>query len=185
MLPETVAEMAAGHRVSAAVLFEFNFASSTQRFWDGVGWLAAAGHQWLGFGELVSVSGLQQSVGMTAPQATFTLTGAKAELLNVAANSASEVTGRRCAVYLQFLSSAGVPLDDPIALWVGKMDVLSFNAGATNQSITLTAETLFVKRVRSPYGYLTDTDQQARYPGDVGLEFMPKLLNKTVNWLRA
>lgn len=185
MLPSVVRELAAGHRVQAATLFLFEFTSGPQYFWDGVGYLTADGHDWLGFGQLVSVSGLEQSRGMGAPQTTFKLSGVDDNLIAIAVNSAAEVTGNPCTVYLQFLSSAGVPLDEPIAIWAGTMDTLTFQAGVRDQAITLTAETLFVDRVRAPWGFYTDTDQRSRWPGDRGFELVASLLFKTVQWLRG
>lgn len=185
MLPSVVRELAAGHRVAAAMLFEFEFLSGTQRFTDRQGYLRVDGEDWLGIGQLLSVSGLEQSRGMTAPQATFTLSGVDAFLLNVAANGSTEATGRPCCVYVQFLTDNGDPLDDKVALWPGIMDTVSLSAGLGRQTISLTAETLFVDRVRAPWGLQTDTDQQARWPGDRGFEFTPSLLFKTVNWLRS
>jgi hypothetical protein len=185
MLPDTVSALAAGDRVGVATLFEFQFASSTQRFWDGLGWLTAGGHRWQGSSKIISVSGLEQSRGLSAPQANFVLSGATNELISLAANSDEEVTGRPCAVYIQFLGRPFQTLDTPIALWTGTMDVMSFRAGVRDQSITLSAETLFDRRARAPYSYMTDTDQQARWPGDRGMEFMALLINKTVKWLRG
>lgn len=185
MLPETVAAKAAGSRVSVARLFEFQFASRTMRFWNGVGYLTAGGERWQGSGKIIAASGLEQSVDLSAPQASFTLTGASPELMGYAADSAAEVTGRPCAVFEQFLTGPYRPLDNPIPIWAGVMDVLSFRASIRERVITLTAETLFVDRTRAPYGYMTDTDQQVRWPGDRGFEFTPQLLNKTVTWLRG
>jgi hypothetical protein len=185
MLPSVVRELAAGHRVSVATLFRFDFTSGSQFFHDGVGYLTADGHDWLGFGELISVSGLEQSRGMSAPATSFKLSGVDDNLIAIAVNSASEVTGNPCTVYIQFLSSAGVPLDDPVAIWAGTMDTLSFSAGVKDQSITLSAETLFVDRIRAPYGYYSDTDQRARWTLDRGFEFAASLIFKTVTWLRG
>lgn len=185
MLPDTVAALAGGQRVSVATLFEFEFASATKRFWDGIGNLVAGGNTWEGSGHVISVSGLETPTHNSAPQATFTLTGATSELMAYAASADSEVTGRPCRVYIQFLGAPYQTLDDPIAIWAGHMDVLSFRAGVKEQVITLTAESLFVSRIRAPYGYMTDTDQQARWPGDKGLEFCAALVSKTVTWLRG
>ncbi|MBJ6986948.1 MULTISPECIES: hypothetical protein [unclassified Devosia] len=185
MLPLVVRELAEGRRVAVAVLFEFEFASGTQRFTDREGYLTVDGHEWLGLGQLLSVSGLEQSVKMSAPQATFMLSGVDAFLVSVAANGSYEATGRPCAVYLQFLTEAGTSLDSKIAIWAGVMDTPRMSARLGQQAISLTAETLFVDRVRAPWGLQTDTDQQARWPGDRGFEFAPSLLFKTVNWLRA
>lgn len=185
MLPSVVRELAAGNRVAVAALFEFEFLSGTQRFTDRQGYLSVDGHDWLGVGKLLSVSGLEQSRGMSAPQATFTLSGVDAFLLNVAANGSSEATGRPCCVYIQFLNANSEPLDQKIAIWPGIMDIVSLSASLGWQTISLTAETLFVDRIRAPWGLQTDTDQQARWPGDRGFEFMSSLIFKTVNWLRS
>lgn len=185
MMPETVRELAAGRSVAVAQLFEFEFRSSTQRFWDGLNYLTAGSRQWQGAGKLISATGLEYASDMSASPATFTLSGATPELIAFAIASEFEVKERPCAVYIQFLSSRFAALDNPIAIWSGKMDQLSFKGDVKNQSLSLSAETLFVGRARSQNGLQTDRDQQARWPGDLGMSIMPKLKNKTVNWLRS
>ncbi len=184
MMPETVAALAAGHRINVAGLFEFEFASSTQRYWDGLRWQTFGAYEYLGAGQLIGVSGLGQARGLQANPVTFTLSGVDDDLIAIAADSAAEVTNRRCAVYLHFLTEAGMPLDSRVAIWVGRMDVMTFSIGVERQAITLSAESLFIKRKRAPHGYQTDADQQVRFPGDKGFEFMAMLRNKTVKWLR-
>lgn len=185
MLPETVRALAAGEKVAVATLFQFNFLVKTMRFWDGLGYLTAGGHEWQGSGRLISASGLEQSIDLSAPQATFKLTGANEELVLLASLSEYQVAGRPCSVYAQFLTSSLVPLDQPIAVWGGIMDVMSFSLGVKDRVISLSAETLFTGRTRATYGFMTDTDQQSRWPGDVGFEFTAQLVNKTVTWLRG
>lgn len=185
MMPETVRELAAGRAVKVTRLFRFEFASSTQRFWDGLNYLTAGEQRWQGAGKLISVSGLEWAEGLAASQASFSLSGTTPELVAAAISSDTEVKGRPCAVFLQFLSDRYVALDDPVGVWAGRMDQIIFKGNLRKQELSLTAETLFVDRVRSPNGLLTDTDQQARWPGDRGLEFAPTLLNKTVDWLRG
>lgn len=184
MLPQTVAAMAGGQRVKAATLFELEFLTATHRYWDGVRYLTTLDDRvWLGAGQLISASGLEHSRGLSAPQATFSLSGVDDFLIQYASGSAQEVTGRPIRVYLQFLTDSFETLDNPVAIWAGRMDVMSFQAGGDEQSITLTAETLFVNRIRAPYAYMTSADQRARWPGDTGMDFMPSLRNKTVTWL--
>lgn len=186
MMPSTVAEMAAGRSVAVTRLFEFAFTSSTQRFWDGLGYLDTTdARRWQGAGKLIGVSGLEYAENLAAQPATFSLSGATPELVAAAIDGETEVKNRPVRVYLQFLTSRYVPLDAPIAIWAGRMDVLTFSGTATQQNLSLSAETLFVDRIRAPYGLQTDTDQQARYPGDLGMVFMPELKNKTTNWLRG
>lgn len=186
MLPGVTAYMAGKHRVQVATLFKFDFLSSTKRFWDGTRNLVTSdGAVWQASGKVIGVTGLEQSRGLTAPPTTFTLTGADAELMAYAASAEYEITNRPCSVYIQFLSDRLIPLDYPIAIWAGRMDTLTLNAQVKTQIITLTAEQFFVTRIRTPYGFMTDTDQQARWPGDKGMEFMPTLRNKKTRWLLA
>lgn len=186
MMPETVAHLAEGGVVTAATLFEFEFLSQTLRFWDGVRSLTTADARvWQGSGSVISASGLEHRPRMGAAPATFTMSGVQNELIQFAAGNQQEVVGRPCAVFIQFLSSDYTPLDNPVAIWAGNMETLRFRAGFGEQTISLTAETLFVKRIRAPYGFMTDRDQQVRYPGDTGMQFFPMLINKAVNWLRS
>jgi hypothetical protein len=185
MMPETVREMAAGNKVAVTRLFEFEFASKTGRYWDGFNTLSAGGFDWQGSAGIIGVSGLEWAEGLSASQATFTLSGTTPELVEAAINSEEEVTDRPCAVFIQFLSARYVPLDQPVAIWTGIMDRLVFKGDVKNQQLSLQAETLFVDRVRSPNGLLTDPDHQARWPGDLGMQFAPKLIHATVDWLRS
>lgn len=185
MLPEVVQAMSEGQRLQVAALFRFDFLSKTVRFWDGVRPLTAGGFEWQGSGDVISVSGMEHARDMKASQVTFTLSGANTELISFAAGSQQEVVNRPCSVFLQFLTEAYAPLDNPIAVWSGNMDTLSFSVGGDSQQIQLTAESLWVTRIRAPYAYYTDRDQQARWPGDLAAVFMPTLRNKTVTWLRS
>jgi hypothetical protein len=185
MMPETVRYLASGQRLMVAALFRFEFLSRTMRFWDGVRELTAGGQVWEGSSDVISVSGMGHSRNMSAQQVTFTLSGATGELIQFAAGNQQEVTNRPCAVFLQFLAEDRSTLDNPFAVWSGNMDTMGFSVGGDSQQIQLTAETLFVSRIRAPYAYQTDRDQQARWPGDTGFQFMPLLRNKTVPWLRG
>lgn len=185
MLPGVTQYMAGNHRVGVATLFRFEGRTRTLQLWDGHRTLKTLdGQKWIASGKLISASGLEQSRGMTAPQATFTLEGATDDMVNWAANAETEITNRPCSVFAQFLTSRYEPLDMPISVWSGVMDTMNVNAGVKNQVISLSAEQLFVARIRALYGFMTDQDQQARWPGDLGLEFMPQLRNKKTKWMR-
>jgi len=185
MLPDVVAAMSKNQRVNVSTLYQFEFLSRTMRFWDGVRKLTAGGNEWEGSGSVISVSGLGQSRNMAAQQVTFNMSGAQDDLIQFASGNQQEVANRPCVVFIQFMSDEFTPLDEPVAIWSGNMDTMSFSVGGDNQSIQLTAESVFVSRVRAQYAYMTDVDQQVRWPGDRGMEFMPTLRNKTVPWLRG
>ena len=185
MMPEVVRELAAGGSVGAATLFEFQFRSSTRRYWDGLRILNAGGHEWEGAANVISVNGLSQVADMSAGVFSFALSGTTPELVSAALESEYEVSERPCAVYIQFITKGPKPLDNPVSIWTGVMDQLSFRTELGRQTLSLSAESRFVRRIRAPHSYMTDTDQQARWPGDKGMVFMPTLKHKVVPWLRG
>ena len=179
------AVLARGDRVSVAVLFQFDFVDETKRFWTGNIPLTTGGESWQGSADVISANGLEAPSNMTAPQATFTLSGVDADLVSFAAASSERVTDQPATTYLQFMTSEGVPLDGPLAFWAGRMDTMTYTgSGAQRRSISLSAESLFTRRIRAANGFYSVRDQQARYPGDTGMQFTAAMVNKTVKFLQ-
>lgn len=48
--------------------------------------------------------------------------------------------------------------------------------------MTITAESIFSLRSRPRAATYSDRDQDRRFPGDKGFEFVAKLLNKVTTW---
>lgn len=192
LFPDTIAASLAGHKVEAAWLIRFDFASSTMRLWTGTGTLYTVdGEAWLGAGELVSVSGIEQAVNGQAPQATFTMSAIDSEMMRLARDEyEAEVKGRTATVLVQFFGTDLVDdpdnqrvLDAPYPVWSGRMLAPNFNFDQEGKrSVSVEAESLFSLRSRPQYSMYTDADQQHRYPGDKGFEFVGSLVDKTVTW---
>lgn len=182
----TQAAMLAGNQVMIARLVEIDALSAPVRLWDGVGTLATLDAKtWSGMGELLDLGNLPAPLGLSAERVQMKLSGVPAELRALAAASDSEIQGRDVTVYVQFLDEAATPLDPPVVLVSYVMERLRTSADAAgNRTITLEAEGLFARRRRAPNGTLTDRDQQARFPGDRGLERVPLVVDRTVKWPR-
>lgn len=193
LFPETIRARLGGGVVKAAYLVEFDFTSQPMRLWRG-NWplVTNDGREWLGLGQLGSVSGVTQAVNGTAPQASFTLSGIDAEILQLArAEFAAEVRMRMARVYLQFfgVEDEADPgnercLDNPYALAGFRMLRPTFetNRQTGARSVTITAEQIFALRTRPRHAMYTDRDQQARFAGDRGFEFVGGLTDKVVAW---
>ena len=187
----TIAAKLAGRTVGASLLTHMDFRETPRRWWMGFGTLRAGGHDWLGIGNFISIDGLAQPMGTQAPKTTFTLSGVDTTIIQMARQASDRVKGRRCTVYVQFFDitpdDAGnppwTPLDAPYAISSLTMDQMTYKAeGPTDRTVTLTAESLWVNRKRPPYGLLTDRDQNARFPGDRGMEQLADLVNKVARW---
>lgn len=196
LFSDTVRAQAGGQMVVASLFITFAFKSSTIRVWEGDGPLTRQGAVWQGMGAhidgdgnpLQSVDGLAEIVNGEAPQLNLTLSGVDSRVVAAARQDADadEIEGQDLTISLGFFdgTSPGLaPLDTLIQLGIWTMQKPSFTAtGPSLRTISLPCETLFAQRSRSPFGMLTDRDQQRRYPGDAGLVFVPKMVDRTVTW---
>lgn len=195
--PETVARHLAGGKVEAANLVLFDFTTTPMRVWQGGGQLTTNdGHQWLSVGSLGGMTGIEQAVNGQAPEATFTLSGIDELILGLAIDEFdSEVRGRRVSVMLQFfgVDDPGDPgnqrcIDLPFPVWSGRMLRPTFQIDpgdaqtAATMSLSVSAESIFSLRSRPRWATYTDRDQQARFDGDKGFQFVSTLQNKVVTW---
>lgn len=182
---EAIALALKGAALQADLLVHMDFRDSPIRFWTGWGMLEAAGHTWKGLGQLVSIEGLQQATGTVAPETTFTLSGVDPDIVALTAAASDRAVGRRVRVWMQIFSVDGgdTPVDEPFVIWTGTMDRPRFTAeGSGLRQVSITANNLMTRRNSPPHGMYTDRDQQARYPGDKGLERIPELVSKQVRW---
>ena len=189
--PETIAAALAGTKVECAALVRFDFTSETMRLWQGFGNLVTSdGAVWQGLGQFGSMSGIEQAVNGEAPEATFTLSGVDANILRLARDEFSaEVLGRKAYVLIQFFGVDDVddpdnqrPLDAPYPVWCGRCLSPTFTIQQDERSVNISAESLFSLRSRPQFAMYTDSDQQRRFTGDRGFEFIGSLVSKVVAW---
>lgn len=188
LFPETIQAHLAGRTVRASFLVLFDFVSRPMRVWTGAGKITSGGNDWWGLGSLASISGLEQAVNGEAPETTFVLSGINSEIVSVARDEfEAEAKDRLAKVLLQFHNDHDdQPLelfDAPYSIWAGRMQTARFELqGPSKRVITVNAESLFSLRSRPAFSQYTDADQQARFEGDKGFEFVPGLINKIVPW---
>ncbi len=121
-------------------------------------------------------------------QLRFTVSGAdiNGQMMQLASVEAkSEYVGKIVNVYLQFFDADWQPLDSPYSLISGIMDGIVISReqgenGATVRSITVTAENIFGNRRVPSLGFWTSNDQKQRFPGDLGLDFIPGIQDKQI-----
>lgn len=184
VLDNTLQAVLNGDLVRASLLVELQFLSSTSRFWFGFGTLTTNdGKVWLGAGQAVSLDGLDLRTDTAATKMTLKASGVDPTLITKAQASAAEAKGQPANIYLQFFDANWKPLDNPVVVRSGLMDVLTYaSTGPDKRDISLTIEGMFAARLYSPFAYWTDRDQQARFPGDLGMQFVPSLQYMYVIW---
>lgn len=179
---ETVALQMAGRRPKVSVLVYADFLSGPQRMWPGIYPLTSGGHTWQGVdAQLVQIDPGTPSVDGGATPFSIGLSGVSQTAVARVKAGESEAIGRTLQIFLQFFDEDWQPLDGPISLRRGRMTGFAFSgAGPVNRSILVRAEGALVARGRPPLTYLSDAEQQARFPGDRGLEFVASLQSATV-----
>ena len=192
LFPETIARKLGGGKVECANLVMFDFASEPMRLWRGYDRLRTNdGAEWRSAGALGDVTGIEQAINGQAPRATFTLSGVDADVLRLARDEfESEVRGRLARVYMQFfgVDDPADPgnqrcLDLPYPIWAGRLQTPTFAFTEDGQrAVSIAAESIFALRSRPRFAMWTDRDQEARFPGDKGFEFVASMPGKIVTW---
>lgn len=170
--------------VKLALLAHFDFVGDPRRYWTGFGPLPTLdGHSWEGTAGLGQISGLNVPIGTVAQQVSFVLSGVDARVATLARRQSDLVKGRACTALVQIFNDDWSPLGNPLHVWSGELDVMSFEQDEDGTyTVKVSAESIWAARRKSPFGFYTDADQQARSPGDRGLELMASLPGKTITW---
>lgn len=161
------------------------------RLWLGVGKIDPGvstfdplGATYLGFGAINQVPPIKQLLNGTAERVDFIVSGVSGEILTIATGAdAQAVKGKEVAVGFAIMGLSWELLGG--VKWSAQYvaDFVSVNQSVADQdqptvrTVRLSAGSRFTGRRRPSYSFFTDTDQQARYPGDLFCEFTPRYAN--------
>ena len=163
---------------------ELAFSTGTLYFWNGYGdiTMTAGGssNTFTGLGDLISVSPIGESDQVEAIGASLSLTGIKSSLISAALSAL--YTNRNASIYLGLFDSNKSVVSDVYTLFKGKMDIMKIDEGSETASITLNIENRLIVFDRPKERRFTHEDQQERFSGDLGFEFVPDLQDKEVIW---
>ena len=155
------------------------FDSGDVRIWTGYTDITVASETYIGGGQLLSISPIEETVEIAAKGVQFGLNGIDSSLVSVALTE--NYQGRSAKVYLGVLSSGAV-VSDPYLLFDGRMDVMSIEDSGETATITLSAESRLIDLERSRVRRYTNSDQQNQFPGDTCLRFVADLQDKEIAW---
>lgn len=185
----TVEALLAGRTVRAALLMVITWAdSSITRLWTGMGPITIGGQEYKGSGQLISVDGIGGGLGTQASNATFRMSGVDATIAAKAAEERDQAADCQIECFIQVFGDGALagewqPVDSPIGLGLWQGDQLTFErSDAMTRNVVLTAVNFFATRSLPLSSYYSDRDQQQRYPGDRGGEFMSSLINASVHF---
>ena len=146
---------------------------------SGIGTISYDGNDYLGVGDFGSISNTTESEQLRPNSLTLQLSGVDSTLLTEALDSGNY--GDVVTLYVGYRQDDGTLVDDPWLLWRGTFDYASISRGADNVvSIVVQHDLAVLDEVNG--GRYTDEDQQSKFTGDVGLEFIADMANLTLVW---
>jgi hypothetical protein len=169
----------AADTIRPAMLFEGQFATGWVRLWSGLGNFVWGGNTYIGAGEFLSCSTVDEGEGVASRGVQVTLS-ASASLVSAALGSARQ--GMPGRVYLALFDAAGALVDQPVLLFAGRMDVPTFARSGDRATITLAYEDELVDLERARIRRYTPEDQALTDPADRGFDFVTALQDVSVVW---
>lgn len=156
------------------LLFDGN---NAVRMWTGSGTLTSGGNDYIGLGNLLNISAIEETAEMAVKGATITLSGVDPALLSLALSQPYQ--GRVCNIYF------GVTGEEVFnQIFSGYMDQMNIEDGAETSSIQLLVENRLIDLERARVARFTSGYQKSIYRGDKGLDFVEDLQDKNIVWGR-
>tara|TARA_R110000868_G_scaffold96457_3_gene265433 strand:+ start:99 stop:689 length:591 start_codon:yes stop_codon:yes gene_type:complete len=177
--------------VRSDMLVKLDFVSGPMYMWNGSTELSAGGQTWLPMNGYGTISDIQFTNGSESERFTLSLDGvpdSQIEVISKALSATDEVDGQVATIYMQFFGEDWQPIGSPLSVKWGYMRKPRVSRSRIEgvddsvQRVAIGCENIFYNRSLPSAGRYTDRDQQARYTGDLILQFQPGLLNKTFTY---
>jgi hypothetical protein len=166
--------------IHPVIFAKLEFDDGTVNVHTELGDITWGGDTYTGVGKIGSIGTAEEVSDLSLTNIALGLSGLPTDLVSAFFNQ--KYKGRRATIYLGYLSlTTRVLVDTPTILYRGIMDKPDFVRGKTF-SITLTIANRFAKWNSAVVRRYNNADQQNRYPGDKGLEFIERNTNKTLIW---
>lgn len=203
LTPDMVSEFSA-ESTEPVLMAEMDFDSGTLRMWTGLGTLSWGNRDFLGGGNFIGVSAIEETQDLQARGIVCTLNGVATT--NIALALAERPRGRPFRLYLGVVSSrrfvsvessdgyveledgSGYVLlenqlvDSPYRIFSGLMDVIESTDSGDSATLRLSVENILIVGQRAKVYRYTDYDQKKIYPTDKGLDMINQLQDKELIW---
>lgn len=168
-----------------AWLVEMQFTSGTIRYTTAPVTINDGTYDWTGLGNIVGVSAVGESEEVTGDSITLSMSIASTALIAASLGNVEYYRGQPVILYLQLLDETFKPVGTAVQRWVGLMDRVSIKRTQEGGgSIEMRCSRSGIARMRNSVGLrLTNEQQQARYAGDTGLQYVRTLIEQPSLWL--
>jgi hypothetical protein len=158
---------------------DIDFTSGPLYIWSGVGDLTIGTKTYLGAGQLLNISSVEETTEIEAKGATITMSGIPSSFLFLALTEPYQ--GRECKIYFGMSNNPSQYAE----VFAGELDQMNISEEASTATIAVTVENVLIKLERPVVRRFTNEDQKSRFPNDKGLEYVASLQDKEVFWGRT
>jgi hypothetical protein len=188
----------ASARIAAAVrgvawLVELDFTGGTLRYTTAPVDVTRTdiAYTYTGFGSLAEVSVVSESENTATTELVLSFALVNTAMLAATLGNLDTYRGRSVRLYLQLFDEAYQPVGAPVRRWTGTMQPVRVNrtasdpgGGPSTGRIELPCTRAGMARARAVQGLrLSNAQQQQRYSGDYGLQYVQTLIEKPSLWL--
>lgn len=168
-------------QLAPVFFFEADFAGGFARMWNGIGSIIWDTKTWLGGGQLIGMTQMEETREIDVTSLSVSLAGVEPVLVATAYGDFSQ--GRPLKVWLGLMRIATAEvITDPVAIFQGRMDTISDTDDGVEAVITVMAQSNLSDPNRIRSRTYTDQDQQRLFPGDRSFRFVPSLQDKNIYW---
>ena len=179
--PTNVATALAAQHVATVTFVKLEFSSGTLYLHNSIGTYTWGSQNWLGAGDLGSVSAIEEGSDVSPYKITLSLSGIDSTISNAALTEDYYMRG--VTLYLGALDANDDLLATPTEVWAGFMDQMNVTLGADGgDAIELIAESELAKFDRASNQRYTDNNQQATHSADLIFEFLQDIEGIKVLW---
>lgn len=165
--------LASGKSVFYGELYQLGFLSGDGFYWDGFGNLDAYHEIWTGAGTLVARGEIPFSTDDEAGQLVLTMSGVDSTVMAKVRAEEGEIYNQPIYIWGQFFDESLQLSDDRFLLFQGTMDVPTYTVNPSGaRAVTIPCEGEWTDRNDARNSLFSDADQNARFPGDRGLEYV-------------
>lgn len=169
----------AADNVPLLVLVELDFSSGFLRLNNSGVSFDWNGYTWTGIGKLGGIEPVKETADLQALGVAMHILGIDPAIIAIALGT--QYQGRSCKLWAAPLTAAHAIIVDPVLIFWGRMDTMSIDLGET-ATITVNAESRLADWDRPRVRRYNHEDQQIDYPGDLGFEFVPQMVEKQLLW---
>ena len=145
--------------------------------------LTVAGDDYIGSGNILSISNISESSDVRATGIEIKLSGLDSSILS--AGLTDDASGMGVEVHFGVLttsSNTDTIVDTPYKIFSGFVDTMVISEDGETSTLIFTVENKLIALERPVDRRYTDQDQQNLFSGDRGCEFVTSLQDKSIAW---